>query len=279
MSELILISLPIGNSKDVTLRALETIESKNIFFAEDTRNFKKFLEIHNISPVGKKIDSFHDHSKNKIESIISLMRDGFDVCLVSDAGSPAISDPAYPLISETLAKGFSVNTIPGATSVVAALELSGLPANPFHFWGFIGRSSNERVTFYNQKLNIKGTHIFFESPHRIYECVEDFFKVYSNGEITVAREITKTFQSVIKVNSNNFNQYKELIKDKGEFVLLFNVKEFYVEQQIGNDFIKLCEDYLSKPSTKKLAKLISKITKAPQDEVYSRLIGSGNMLK
>jgi 16S rRNA (cytidine1402-2'-O)-methyltransferase len=274
LSELILITLPIGNPQDITLRALETIRNKDIFFAEDTRNFKKFLEIQNISYENKRIDSFHDHSKNKIEHIISFLRDGSDICLVSDAGSPIISDPAYPLISEAIFQGFKVNTIPGVTSVVTALELSGLPANPFHFWGFISRNSNERISFFNQKLQIKGTHIFFESPHRVYETIDDFFKVYSDGEITVTKELTKTFQTVVRINSTNFDQLKSLIKDKGEFVLLFNTKDAVVEKSINSEILKMTDEYLINPSTKKLAKILSKITQASQEDIYSRLVRS-----
>ena len=274
MSELILVTLPIGNPQDITLRALDAIKNKDIFFAEDTRNFKKILEFHGISIDNKKIDSFHEHSKNKIEYIISFLRDGLDVCLVSDAGSPVISDPAYPLISEAISQGFNINTIPGVTSVITALEISGLPANPFHFWGFISRNSNERITFFNQKLITKGTHIFFESPHRIYETIEDFFKVYSLGELVVTKELTKTYQSVVRINSSNVEQLKNLVKDKGEFVLLFNIKEAVFDQVINSEITKLTDEYLINPSTKKLAKILSKITQTPQEEVYSRLVGS-----
>ena len=139
MSGLTLVTLPIGNINDITLRALEALKSGEIFYAEDTRVFKDLLRNLGIEYQHKFIDSFHDQSIGKIEQILKKIEEGNQVYLVSDAGSPAISDPAYPLIKELVQKNISISTLPGVTSVVTALELSGLPPHPFHFWGFIGR--------------------------------------------------------------------------------------------------------------------------------------------
>ena len=147
MSSLTLVSLPIGNIKDITLRAIEALRSGDCFYAEDTRVFKKLLNSLEIEYSSKFIDSFHEHSEGKIKNITEKIQAGTRVYLVSDAGSPVISDPAFPLLKKMREEGIEIKTIPGVTSVVTALELSGLPPRPFHFWGFISRSKNERKDF------------------------------------------------------------------------------------------------------------------------------------
>ena len=110
------------------------------------------------------------------------------------------------------------------TSVITALELSGLPPQPFHFWGFVTRSKQERLTFFSELMNLAGTHIFFESPHRIFETIEAFFSTNPEGELVVTRELTKIYESVYRLRKENLNVLKTLVMDKGEFVVLFHVE-------------------------------------------------------
>jgi 16S rRNA (cytidine1402-2'-O)-methyltransferase len=221
-----LISLPIGNLLDITLRAIETLKKGEIFYAEDTRVFKKLLQSLEIDYSSKFIDSFHEHSEGKINYITEKIQSGKTVYLVSDAGSPMISDPAYPLLKKMREVGIEIKTVPGVTSVVTALELSGLPPRPFHFWGFISRSKNERKDFFNDLSTQAGTHIFFESPHRIFETIDSFFQVLPEAELVVTRELTKTFESVYRISKNNLQDVNKIIMDKGEFVVLFHVENF-----------------------------------------------------
>lgn len=271
MSGLVLIGLPIGNYKDITLHALEELRAGKYFYAEDTRVFKALLEHFEISYSEKFIDSFHDHSGNKINAIIEQMKNGQDVYLVSDAGSPVISDPAYPLLKRVQEEKFSIKTVPGITSVVTALELSALPPHPFHFWGFIGRTKNERINYFSSTLTIKGTHLFFESPHRVYETIGTFFEVNPEGELVIAKELTKKFETVVTLKKSDLPRMQELVVNKGEFVLLFHVEA--IEDKLINTEVKeLVNDFLDNGGgTKKLAKIFSKILGEDSKIIYNKL--------
>ncbi len=275
MSSLTLITLPIGNLKDITLRAIETLKSGEYFYAEDTRVFKNLLGSLEIDFSSKFIDSFHEHSEGKISVIIEKIKNGSTVYLVSDAGSPMISDPAFPLLKKIREEGLDIKTIPGVTSVVTALELSGLPPQPFHYWGFISRSKNERKDFFLELSKISGTHIFFESPHRIFETVDSFFAALPDEELVVTRELTKTYESVYRINKTNHENIKELIVDKGEFVALFHVENLKVTSAINAEISELVRDYLEeKGGTKKLAKIFAKILGSDTKVVYDQLARS-----
>lgn len=271
MSGLTLIGLPIGNYQDITLRALEVLKRSKYLFAEDTRVFKSLLEHFEISYADKFIDSFHDHSGSKIENIIELMKNGQEVYLVSDAGSPIISDPAFPLVKRVREENLAINTIPGVTSVVTALELSGLPPHPFHFWGFIARTKNEKSNIFSSLTSIKGTHLFFESPHRIYETICLFFEVNAEGSLVVARELTKKFETVVTLKKADLARIKELVLDKGEFVILFHNET--AEEKVSNIEVKeLVNDFLENGGgTKKLAKIFSKILGEDSKLIYNKL--------
>ena len=275
MSSLTLITLPIGNQKDITLRALEALKSGNVFYAEDTRVFKKLLEILEIDYSGKFIDSFHEHTEGKIDLIIEKIQAGATVYLVSDAGSPMISDPAYPLLRRLREVGIVIKTIPGVTSVITALELSGLPPHPFHFWGFISRSKNERREFFLELKAIGGTHLFFESPHRIYETVQSFFAAIPEGELVITRELTKVFESVYRIKKNDLTDIQKIVMDKGEFVVLFHTENHVNAPMNNSEVANLVNEYLEgNAGTKKLAKIFSKILNTDTKKIYDQLIKS-----
>lgn len=276
MSTLTLITLPIGNLKDITLRALEVLKSGEYFYAEDTRVFKKLLDSLEIDYSSKFIDSFHEHSEGKINSIAEKIHTGITIYLVSDAGSPMISDPAYPLLKKMRDEGIEIKTIPGVTSVVTALELSGLPPQPFHFWGFISRSKNERKEFFLDLGVIPGTHIFFESPHRIFESVESFFETLPDGELIITRELTKTFESVYRIKKNNLAEIEQIVMNKGEFVVLFHVESEKRSPMKNGEIVELTKDFLEgKGGNKKLAKIFSKILGVDTKTIYDQLSRSG----
>ena len=272
MSELILVSLPIGNMGDITIRALNALKTEKTFYAEDTRVFKELLNNLGISYQDKFIDSFHDQSVWKLEVIISKIKSGEAVHLVSDAGSPMVSDPAYPLLKRLVEENINIKTLPGVTAVVAALELSALPPNPFHFWGFIGRGKNEKKDFYKELGAITGTHIFFESPHRVFETIDLFFEVWPDNTLVIARELTKTYESVYRITKNDLSDIREKIIDKGEFVLLFHSINEKNSNGSSEEVISLTRDYIENGgSTKKLAKILSKILGTDTKTIYDQL--------
>jgi 16S rRNA (cytidine1402-2'-O)-methyltransferase len=274
LSEIILVTLPIGNTGDITLRALEALKSGKTFYAEDTRVFKELLNALGISYQDKFIDSFHDQSVGKIEVILSRIKNGESIYLVSDAGSPMVSDPAYPLLKKLLEENIVIRTLPGVTAVITALELSALPPHPFHFWGFIARGKGEKRDFFKDLNRTVGTHIFFESPHRIFETIENFFEVHPEKTLVIARELTKTYESVYHLQKIDLPRVKDIVVDKGEFVVLFhNATAMAGADQ--EDILGLVSDYLDNGgSTKKLAKIFSKILNTDTKTVYDQLARS-----
>lgn len=272
MSDLIIVSLPIGNIKDITLRALETLKEEQVFFAEDTRVFKQLLDSLGIAYGDKYIDSFHDQSIGKIEAVLSKLNEGHNVCLVSDAGSPVISDPAYPLLKRLVDEQIAIKSVPGVTSVVTALELSALPPNPFHFWGFIGRGKSEKKEFFAELGAHYGTHIFFESPHRIFETIQSFFESYPGKTLVVTRELTKTYESVYRLTKDDLASLSEIITDKGEFVLLFHNETNKGQAFDSVELQAMITEYLERGGgPKKLAKIFAKALNCDTKSVYDQL--------
>ena len=273
--ELILISMPIGNSLDISLRALNTIKELSVIYAEDTRVFKEQLKAWDISYQDKIIDSFFDHSEHKIEKIKAQLSEGINIGLVSDAGSPMISDPAYMLIKELADRGpFKLNTIPGASAVTTALELSCLPPIPYHFWGFLPRAHQERKQFFQGAHQVYGTHLCFEAPHRIEDSLRDFFELYPEREVVLAKELTKKFQTVVKINRQDLDSLENKVMIKGEFVFMFASDELPLKNSSGDltEQKKLIEEYLkSDQKPKKLAKLLSSFSGISAHEIYEQM--------
>lgn len=275
MSELVLVSLPIGNIGDITMRALEALKNEKVFYAEDTRVFKELLKNLGIDYNDKFIDSFHDQSVGKIEQVVARIKNGEKVFLVSDAGSPIVSDPAYPLLKKLVEEEIAIKTLPGVTAVVTALELSALPPHPFHFWGFIGRGKGEKKDFFKSLSTIPGTHIFFESPHRVFETIDSFFEVYAENTLVIARELTKTYESVYRLVKSDLPNIKTIVTDKGEFVLLFHNALNGSSAAIDSEVVELTRDYLDNSgSPKKLAKILAKIIGSDTKSVYDQLTRS-----
>ncbi|MEC7183382.1 MAG: SAM-dependent methyltransferase, partial [Bdellovibrionota bacterium] len=162
MSRLILLNVPIGNPDDLTLRGRKILEEKTLFFVEDTRPFFNLLRSQGIESDGKRVYSFHEHSKDsRLQFAKKLLEEGEEIVFCSDAGSPLMSDPAHPLVKGALDWGFKLETVPGVSSVIAALELSGLPPYPFQFHGFLPRDLQKKKSFIALMGVLGKTHVFF----------------------------------------------------------------------------------------------------------------------
>ncbi len=268
-SVLKIISTPIGNLGDISQRCVETLQREVYFLAEDTREFFKLLDLLGISKEGKVVDSFNDHDQEKVEYLVSKYLPQGNLCIVSDAGSPVLSDPAYPLVKAWIGKGGKVESIPGASAVTVALEVSGMPPIPFCFHGFLPRKEGA-ITEYISLLPSKVTHLFFESPHRIVSTLDIMSKSFPHYDICVVRELTKKFEEHIRFKAEDWENYKQAFVTKGEFVLLVRNEE---SDQLGSskELKKLTEKYLSKPSSKGLAKILSEITGDDVNELYKKL--------
>lgn len=269
MAKLILITLPIGNMDDLSIRSAAALKDGRHFFVEDTRVFKDRVKRADIELQAESLFAFHDQDRSKIAKAIELLNSGVDVYMASDAGSPLISDPAFPLVREVLDSGFEIETLPGPNSVVTALELSGLPPHPFHFYGFLPKENEKKKRVFEKCGSLSGTHIFFESPHRVLETTDCLAETLEGIEICLAKELTKTYQNVHRFKSEEWIDIKSEVVNKGEFVLLFHVKEGVVNS--STKLTKLASDVLSKPNNKKLSKLLSELLGQNAKELYSTL--------
>lgn len=268
MGKIVLVTIPIGDSEDISLKALRLLKEGEIFFAEDTRSFKKLLETYEISTYGKTIDSFHDQSSmGKLLAIIKATTNN-DVYIVSEAGSPYLSDPAYPVIAKAIEDGIEVKTTGGINSITYALELSGFPANPFSFHGFISRDSGGRKTYFSEAFQNRGTHIFFEGVSRIGNFLEDLSSIYPDSKVVVARELSKTYESIYRFTAKDYQENLKNITMKGEFVILVHCTRVLLDKSLSDMALQILEDG-GKP--KSYAKLLAQILGRSVKDIYAEL--------
>ncbi len=222
MSKFYVVATPIGNMGDITLRAIETLKEVDLILCEDTRETKKILQKYNINTPTM---SYHTQSKlAKVDKIFELLEEGKNLALVSDAGTPTISDPGAMLISQIkthLSHGVDVIPIPGASAVISALSASGLPTHEFTFLGFLPHKKG-RETLFKEIAGSKRTMVFYESPHRILKTLESLIKFCPNKKVCIAREITKIYEEFKTGSPTELLDYllKNPIKQKGEFTVL-----------------------------------------------------------
>lgn len=208
---------PIGNLADITYRAVDTLNSVDFIFAEDTRVSKKLLNHYKID---KKIYSYHDHSKDsEVEKLTNLLENGNDVALISDAGTPTVSDPGYRLIRECVKKGVDIVPIPGPSAVTAALSVAGLPSDSFTFVGFLPQKKG-RIKKIEQLSEINNTIILFESPHRLLKTLNQLFEILGNRQVAIGRELTKLYEEIIRGNLKDVTQEFSKKSVKGEIVIM-----------------------------------------------------------
>ena len=215
--QLFVVGTPIGNLEDITLRAILTLQNVDMVLAEDTRNSKKLLDAHNIDT---KMISYHEHSSEKdIKRIIDLLLEGKDLALISDAGTPTISDPGYGLIRHCIKNNIIITPIPGASAITAAMSISGLPSDSFTFVGFLPQKKG-RMKKIEQLKNIDNTIILFESPFRLEKTLNQLLDSLGNRSVVVGRELTKLYEEVIRGNLDEVIKYFSKSKVKGEIVIM-----------------------------------------------------------
>ena len=214
---LFVVGTPIGNLEDITLRAISTLQNVDLILAEDTRNSKKLLSAHNIDT---KMMSYHEHSNEKeTKRIISLLLDGKNLALISDAGTPTISDPGYGLIRDCIKKEIKIIPIPGASAITTAMSVSGLPSDSFTFFGFLPQKKG-RIKKIEELLNVDNTIILFESPFRLEKTLNQLKEYLGNRSVVVGRELTKLYEEIIRGNLEDVIKYFSKSKVKGEIVIM-----------------------------------------------------------
>ena len=264
------ISTPIGNLNDISLRAIDVIRSSDYLYAEDTRNTKKLLKFINLKVKSK---SFHEHNEYKAsQEIIENLKEGKIVSIVSDAGTPVVSDPGYKLIQICLKENIKYTLIPGPSSVLSSLVMSGLSPDRFSFYGFIPRKAGDQNRFFETLSNDLKTSIVFESPKRIKKTLINLQKfVGKNRKISLCKEMTKIHEDVFR------GKISEIIKDiendqinlKGELVLVIEGADNKIDLNISSQIKK---EFLSKLSASDSAKLISMLTGKNKRDIYKKLI-------
>ena len=222
MSKLFIVPTPIGNLKDITIRAIDTLQSVDIIYAEDTRTSSKLLNHYEISTP---MQSFHKHNEHtKIYNIVSILKEGNTAAIISDAGTPGISDPGFSLVRACIEKDIEVECLPGPTALIPALINSGFPCEKFSFEGFLPAKKGRTKRLKEISTQDK-TMIFYESPHRLIKTLKDFFEYFGiKRQVSVSREISKKFEETIRGTLLQAIHHFEKNKPKGEFVIVLSMK-------------------------------------------------------
>lgn len=220
---LYLVATPIGNLSDITYRAVETLKNADIIAAEDTRRTMSLLSHLEIK---KQVTSYYEHNaRTKGEYLISLLNEGKNIALVSDAGTPAISDPGEDIVKLCIENSIRVVPIPGATAAVSALICSGLSTERFTFFGFLSTNNKQRKEQLNDAAEATSTMIFYEAPHKLKKTLSDLYKALGNRKIAICRELTKVYEEFKYMTLEDAAKFYEENEPRGEFVLIVQGKE------------------------------------------------------
>lgn len=264
---LYIVATPIGNLNDISSRALSVLKEAQIIACEDSRVTKKLFALLGISH-DKKFISYHDHNEEECAPyIVELLESGNTIALVSDAGSPLISDPGYKLVKKCREVGVKIFAVPGASAVICALQISGLPTNRFMFAGFIPNKDSAREKLFNELKNLDSTLVFYETAPRILKTLPVMKKYFGTREIAVAREITKIYEECKNGSVDELLAYFTEHQPKGECVIMVappddkeNISSDKLEQKIKNA--------LSTTSLKDVAKNLSIELNMNKNEIY-----------
>ncbi len=273
MSKLYIVPTPIGNLKDITIRALDVLKECNVIAAEDTRQTIKLLNHFNIK---KQLISYHQHNElTKSEEIINRVKAGEIVALVSDAGSPGISDPGSVIIKKCIEEEVEFEVLPGATAIITALVNSGLDTTKFTFRGFVPRENKERRVLISEIKNHKETLVFYEAPHRIKDTLSFLYEELGNRKVAICRELTKLHEQIVRGLISEVIEHFNTNNPRGEFVVVIEGKsqeEIDLEQKAKWENTTVEEHiilYVDRGYTKKEAiKLVAKERSMPKSEVY-----------
>lgn len=271
---LYIVATPIGNLEDITYRAVRILSEADLIAAEDTRHSLKLLNHFNIS---KPLTSYFDHNQQfKGERILNALRQGKTVALISDAGTPCISDPGYHLVRDAVTEGIRVIPIPGSCAAIAALAGSGLPSDSFTFAGFPPARQGKRRSFLQRASGLPGTVILYEAPHRLEECLRDIREVLGERLIVVARELTKIYEEFIRGTVSEVLAAVSQAKVRGEVVILISPGEMPREEpEPLEDIVRrlLHEEGLSVKDT---ARKAAEITGISRNDAYAAALDARN---
>lgn len=264
---LYLVATPIGTARDITLRALDVLTSADVIAAEDTRTARKLMDIHGVPTKGKRFVAYHDHSDASVrENLAKMISDGKSVAYVSEAGTPMIADPGFALARHVKSEGHSITGLPGASAVIVALTVSGLPTDRFLFAGFPPNAQAARQTFLQEFSQIPATLVFYESPKRVHKCISDMKAVFGDSrQASICRELTKKFEEVISGTLTELEQETRDRKLKGEIVICVDRNR---EEAVESDISETLANALLTMSVKDASDAVSKAHGIPKRRVY-----------
>ena len=266
---LYVVATPIGNLGDITLRALDILKSVDAIAAEDTRHSSGLLSHFGIS---KRLIAVHEHNEQQsAEKMVLALKNGDNIALVTDAGTPAVSDPGAVVVQAARNANIKVVPIPGASAVVAALSASGITQNGFYFHGFLPASGAARRKILAQLKAQTVTLVLYEAPHRIVECAEDIAKVLGeNRQITFCRELTKTFETIYTCASSEASAWlqADVNQQRGEFVLLIEAAPIVEAEEISEEAQRVLKCLLAELPLKQAVALATEITNLKKNDLY-----------
>lgn len=269
---LYLVATPIGTADDITLRALRILAEADMLAAEDTRTARHLMEIHGVALGGRPLVPYHDHNGAQARPrLLAALAAGQSVAYVSDAGTPLIADPGYKLAAEAIAAGHPVTAAPGASALLSALSVAGLPTDRFFFAGFLPPKQAARRAALGGFAQIPGTLVFYESPRRLAACLADMSATLGNRPAAVCRELTKKFEEVRRAPLAALAEaYAGEPPPKGEVVIVTGPPEGAAASAEALD--TALETALRDNSLKDAARLVAEATGLPRKQVYARAL-------
>lgn len=268
---LYIVATPIGNAQDITLRALDLLKQADTILCEDTRVTSKLLAIHGISR--KKCIAYHEHNAEKMRpKVLEKLQAGEVVVLVSDAGTPLINDPGYKLVRECAEIGLPYTTAPGASSVITAMVLSGLPSDRFLYLGFLPNKTTARKKALDEIKSVKATLIVLESPRRVAACLADMAEVLGTREAAVTRELTKKFEEVRRAPLPELADMYVDAEVRGEVVLVIGPPDETLNETSAEDLDSLLQNALARLSVRDAVAEVVAMTSLKKKDVYNRAL-------
>ena len=268
---LYIISTPIGNLGDISFRAQKTLSIVDFIICENPIHSLKLL---NKLGIKKKLLSLHDYNESFLIKRIEKYQYNSSIALISDAGSPLISDPGYNLVNDYIKKNLNITTIPGPSSIISALQLSGLPINNFHFYGFISKNKSNVTSLIKEIEKIQSASVFFVSGKRLLNFLQDILEKKINRKVAICKEITKKNERVFRGSAKKVIDEISVDKNnlKGEFVVIIEGKEKKSTEKIDVEIEKQLIKLLKKFSLTEVVKIVHKLTNISKKEIYKNAL-------